>query len=102
MEVGGLQSFQTLKPSNLNVWRMNREKPQDMRFTSKVNYEKNATLTILKAYANECNMLDNMLHLFVHHVGLCCMMLAYVTSSLKPVKLFAQHMPTFPVFSGDR
>ena len=43
-----------------------------------------------------------MLRSFVHHVGLCCMMLAYVASSLKPVKLFAQHMPTFLLFSGDR
>ena len=61
----------------------------------------------LKARANERNMLcqhvgHNMLRSFVHHVGLCCMMLAYVASSLKPVKLFAQHMPTFLLFSGDR
>ena len=27
-----------------------------------------------------------MLRSFVHHVGLCCMMLAYVASSLKPLK----------------
>ena len=47
----------------------------------------------LKAFANERNMLcqhvgHNMLRSFVHNVGLCCM-LAYVASSLKPVKLFA-------------
>ena len=45
-----------------------------------------------KARANERNMLcqhvgHNMLRSFVHHVGLCCMMLAHVASSLKPVKL---------------
>ena len=45
---------------------------------------------------------NNMLRSFVHHVGLCCMMLVYVASSLKPVKLFAQHIPTFLLFSGDR
>ena len=44
----------------------------------------------------------NMLRSFVHHVGLCCMVLAYDASSLKPVKLFAQYMPTFILFSGDR
>ena len=54
----------------------------------------------LKARANERNMLRqhvgyNMLRSFVRHVGLCCMMLAYVAFSLKPVKRFAQHMPTF-------
>ena len=62
---------------------------------------------IIKALANECNMLCqhvgyNMLRLFVHHVGLCCMGLACVASSLKPVKLFAQHIPTFLLFSSDR
>ena len=60
--------------------------------------------SIFKARANERNMLcqhvgHNMLRSFVHHVGLCCMMLAYVASSLKPVKLFARHMPTFLLFS---
>ena len=59
---------------------------------------------LVKTCANERNMLrqhvgHNMLRSFVHHVGLCCMMLAYVASSLKPVKLFAQHMPTFLLFS---
>ena len=62
---------------------------------------------LLKARANERNMLRqhvgyNMLRSFVHHVGLCCMMLVYVAFSLKPVKRFAQHMPTFLLFSGDR
>ena len=52
----------------------------------------------VKARANERNMLRS----FVHQVGLCCMMLAYVAYSLKLVKLFAQHMPTFLLFSGDR
>ena len=61
----------------------------------------------VKARANECNMLcqhvgHNVLRSFVHNVGLCCMMLAYVACSLKPVKLFAQHMQTFLLFSGDR
>ena len=61
----------------------------------------------VKACANERNMLfqhvgHNMLRSFVYHVGLCCMMLAYVASSSKPVKLFAQHMPTFLLFTGDR
>ena len=40
-----------------------------------------------------------MLRSFVHHVGQCCMMLAHVAWSLKPVKLFAQHLPTFLLFS---
>ena len=40
-----------------------------------------------------------MLRSLVHHVGLCCIMLAYVVSSFKAVKLFAQHMPTFLLFS---
>ena len=54
----------------------------------------------LKACANERNMLchhvgHNTLRSFVHHVGQCCMMLAYIASSLKPVKLFAQHSQHF-------
>ena len=66
-----------------------------------------ADVSSVKARANERKMLcqhvgHNILRSFVHHVGLCCMMLAYVVSSLKPVKLFAQHMPTFLLFSGDR
>ena len=61
----------------------------------------------LKVRGNERNMLcqhvaHNMLRSFVHHFGLCFMMLAYVASSLKPVKHFAQHMPTFPLFSSDQ
>ena len=41
----------------------------------------------------------SMLRSIVHHYGLCCMMLAYVASNLKLVKLFAQHMPTILSFS---
>ena len=53
----------------------------------------------LKACANERNMLcqrvgHSMLRSFVHHVGLCCMMLAYVPSSLKPVKKI------FPIYAN--
>ena len=40
----------------------------------------------------------NMLRSSVHHAELCCTMLAYVASSLKPFKLFAQHMPTLLLF----
>ena len=66
-----------------------------------------ADVSSVKARANERKMLcqhvgHNILRSFVHHVGLCCMMLAYVVPSLKPVKLFAQHIPTFLLFSGDR
>ena len=39
-----------------------------------------------------------MLRSFVHHVGLCCMMLAYVASSLKPVlPNICQHFFCYPV-----
>ena len=55
---------------------------------------------IFKARANERDMFANMLG------TTCCVrlytMLGYVASSLKPVKLFAQYMPTFILFSGDR
>ena len=70
------------------------------------------TATDLTVITNERNMLcqhvwrnmlcqhvwHNMLRSFVHHVGLCCMMLAYVASSLKPVKL-SINMPAFLLFS---
>ena len=50
-----------------------------------------------KARANECNILRQMLG------TACCVrlytMLGYVASSMKSVKLFAQHMPTFILFS---
>ena len=39
----------------------------------------------------------NMLRSFVHHVGLCYMMLAYVASSLIPVKLFAMDYEIFNI-----
>ena len=56
----------------------------------------------LRAVQTNATRCANMLRSFVHRVGLCCMMLTYVAFSLKPVKPFAQHMPTFFLFSGDR
>ena len=99
---------------------LNLEKQETARklksFTSLMNQKKNNNVSVisivikmLKARANERNnyMLCqhvgyNMVRSFVHHVGLCCMMLVYVAFSLRPAKLFAQHMQTFLLFSGDR
>ena len=39
-----------------------------------------------------------MLHPFANPVAWCWMLLRVVAQSLKPVKLFSQHLPTFPLF----
>jgi hypothetical protein len=40
-------------------------------------------------------VVSNMLGLFEHHVGYCCIILDGVGSSLILFKLFIQHRPTF-------
>ena len=39
-----------------------------------------------------------MLHLFLHPVACCWMLLRVDEQSLKPVKLLSQQLPTFPLF----
>ena len=43
-----------------------------------------------------------MLRLFAHPVACCWMLLRVVAQSLKPVKLFSQQLPTFPLFPDRR
>ena len=43
-----------------------------------------------------------MLRPFAHPVAFCWMLLHVVAQSLKPVKLFSQQLPTFPLFSDRR
>ena len=43
-----------------------------------------------------------MLRPFAHPVACCWMLLHVVAQSLKPVKLFSQQLPTFPLFPDRR
>ena len=43
-----------------------------------------------------------MLRPFAHPVACCCMLLAVVVQSLKPVKLLSQQLPTFLLFRDRR
>ena len=51
-------------------------------------------------------MTNNSHHYWMLHVALvckpCCMLLDVVSQSLKPVKLFSQQLPTFPLFRNRR